>query len=94
MQITAQTGLGQLEVRTTSNRGFTPAEIADKAVQKILYVGENLHPAIKEQAIAYQGQIKVILEYYIKEAIKSDRTTLSTVLKTSGHPELVKLLEI
>jgi hypothetical protein len=94
MQISAHTGLGQLEVRTTSRRGFTPAEIADKAVQKILFVGENLHPAIKEQAIAYQDQIRVILEYYIKEAIKSDRTTLINLLNSSGHPELIPLLEI
>lgn len=94
MQISAQAQLGQLEVRTTSYRGTSPEEIAEAAVNKILFIGDNLHPAIRDQAIAYQAQIKTLLEYYIKEAIKSDRTTLMNQFKLSGHPELVKLLEM
>lgn len=94
MQITAQAETGILEVMTTNNRGFTPEELASGALDRILYVGENTHPVIKEQAIAFREQIRNILVHYMHQAIKSDRTTLANTFKTSGHPELVKLLEI
>jgi len=58
-----------------------------------MYVGENAHPAIREQAQAFQDHIRQVLVFYMKEAIKSDRTTLANILTNAGHPELVKLLE-
>lgn len=94
MQVTGQMGLGQLEVRTTSNRGFTPEELADGALNRIMYVGENVHPVIKDQAVAFREQIRHVLVHYMKEAVKSDRTTLANNLRAAGHPELIKLLEI
>lgn len=93
MQVTGQMGLGQLEVKTTSGRGFTPEELADGALNRILYVGETVHPVIRDQAVAFKEHIRHILVHYMKEAIKSDRTTLANTLKAAGHPELVKLLE-
>jgi hypothetical protein len=94
MQITAQAETGILQVQTTSNRGFTPEELANDALDRILFVGDATHPVIKEQAIAFREQIRHILVIYMNQAIKSDRTTLANTFRTSGHPELVKLLEI
>jgi hypothetical protein len=93
MQVTGQMGLGQLEVKTTNGRGFTPEELAEGALNRILYVGETVHPVIRDQAVAFKEHIRHILVHYMKEAIKSDRTTLASTLKAAGHPELVKLLE-
>jgi hypothetical protein len=93
MQVSAQAQLGQLSVRTTSNRGHTPEELAEAAVERILQVGENVHPVIRDQAIAFKEQIKHILVHYMKQAVISDRTTLASVLKATGHGDLVKLLE-
>lgn len=95
MQITDQglTAGGIVTVLTTSNRGFTPEEIAERALEKIIYVGGNCHPLIKDQAEAFREHIKHILVFYMKEAIKSDRTTVGLRLKESGHPELTKLLD-
>lgn len=86
--------MGQLEVRTTNGRGFSPEELANNALDRILYVGENVHPVIRDQAVAFKENIRHILIHYMKEAIKSDKTTLANKLKAAGHPELVKLLEI
>ena len=44
---------GSVMVQTTSNRGFTPEELADNALDKIIYVGSSSHPAIQEQAEAF-----------------------------------------
>lgn len=84
---------GDVKVLTTDSRGFTPEEIAERALNKIISVGETSHPAIRDQAVAFRDYIRQVLVYYMYEAIKSDRTTQMFKLRESGHPELVKLLE-
>jgi hypothetical protein len=83
-----------VQIMATSGRGFTPEEVAERALNKIMYVGDEAHPLIKAQAQAFKEHIRQVLIFYMKEAIKSDRTTLANILTEAGHPELVKLLEI
>lgn len=85
--------LGALLVQTSVNRGFSPEEVAERALDKIMYVGENAPPVIKDQALAFRDQLRGVLVYYMNEAVKSDRTTLATKFKQAGYPELVKLLD-
>ena len=84
---------GQVSVLTTNNRGFMPEEIAERALDKIIYVGGSSHPAIRDQAEAFRENIRQILVFYMKEAINSDRTTIAARLREAGHPELIKLLD-
>jgi hypothetical protein len=84
---------GQVTVLTTNNRGFMPEEIAERALDKIIYVGGNSHPAIRDQAEAFRENIRQILVFYMKEAIQSDRTTIAARLREAGHPELIKILD-
>ena len=84
---------GDIKVFSTINRGFTPEEIAERAIEKIIYVGKDAHPLIKDQAEAYKAHIKSVVLFYLKEAVKSDRTTLANRLRDAGHSELIKLLE-
>lgn len=93
MQVSGQMQTGIVQVRTTNGRGQTPEEISEEAVDRILYVGENVHPVIRDQAKAFKDQIRLIMIHYMKQAIKSDRTTLAARFKSAGHGELVKLLE-
>lgn len=85
--------VGNVTIKTVSNRGFTPEELAEQALDKIIYVGGNCHPAIQEQAEAFKNQIRGVLVESMKQAIRSDRTTLANQFRAVGHPELVKLLE-
>ena len=85
--------VGNVTLNTVSNRGFTPEELAEQALDKIIYVGGNCHPAIQEQAEAFKNQIRGVLVESMKQAIRSDRTTLANQFRAVGHPELVKLLE-
>jgi hypothetical protein len=94
MDIQFSTALNSVTVRTTNNRGRTPEELADEALEKILYVGDTVHPVIRDQAQAFKEQIRVLLVHYMRQAVISDRTTLSAKLKSFGHADLVKLLEI
>jgi hypothetical protein len=80
-------------VATTSGRGFTPEEIAERALDKIISVGSQSHPAIRDQAEAFRAQIRQVLIFYMKEAIKSHNVTLSNRLTNAGYSELISLLD-
>mgnify|MGYP003353411313 CR=1 FL=1 len=85
--------LSGIRVETKDFGGFTPEELADRALDKIISVGDQTHPAIREQAHAFREHIRSVLVYYMKEAVKFDRVTLANRLREAGHPELIKLLD-
>jgi hypothetical protein len=85
--------LGEIRAVTVSGRGFTPEELAEMALEKIVYVGEGSHPVIREQAEAFKIQIRAVLVRYMRQAVTSHNTTLANRLREAGHSELVKLLE-
>lgn len=85
--------VGSIVVHKVDHRGFTPEEIVEQALDKIIYVGDNSHPVIRDQAQAYREQIRSVVLFYMKRAIQSHNTTVANRLREAGHPELVKLLE-
>lgn len=84
--------LGGVKVYTTTDRGFTPEEIAERALDKIIYVGEQSHPVIRDQAQAFKDSIRSILVFYLCEAQNSERTTIMAGLKKQGLDELAELI--
>ena len=81
-----------VEVRTTENRGFTPDEIAEQCAQKIISVSDDTHPAIRDQARAFSKHVEKLIAFYMRQAIRSDRTTVYNALNDAGHPELAELI--
>jgi len=75
-------------VHTTEGRGFTPDEVAERCVDKLISVSDTAHPAIRDQARAYKLHMEKVVAYYMREAIRSDRTTVYNALVDAGHPEL------
>lgn len=94
LSTTSESSLGDIIVHTVSHRGFTPEELAEQALNKIIYVGDQSHPAIREQAQAFREHIRAVLVFYMNRAIESNNTTLANRLREAGHSELVTLLEI
>jgi|TARA_R110000822_G_scaffold26790_2_gene80428 hypothetical protein len=84
--------IGLIQVATVDYRGFTPEELADRAVDKIIQIGDQSHPVIRDQAVAFREHIRGILVFYMNEAVKFDRVTIAQKLKDSGHAELINLL--
>jgi hypothetical protein len=84
---------GSVTVATSSGRGFTPEEIAERALDKIIHVGSNTHPAIRDQAESFKDDIRQVLVYYMHEAVRSNKVTLANKFKSAGHPELASLLD-
>jgi hypothetical protein len=89
-------GLGEssgIQVFTKDHGGFTPEELAERALDRIIQVGDQSHPLVRDQAIAFRNHIRGVLVFYMNEAVKFDRVTLAYKLKEAGHPELIKFLE-
>lgn len=86
--------VGPISVKSVSNRGFTTEELAEQALEKIIYVGDNADPVIRQQAEAFKDRIRDVLNIYLKQAVRSHNTTVANRLKQVGHEELIKLLEI
>ena len=92
--ITAQmpVHVGSVFVETTQSRGWTAEELAARAADKIIYVGDQSHPAVQAQARAFKDSVKQVVAFYLKEAIEQDRATIALRLREAGHPDLVYLL--
>ena len=84
--------VGNVFVQTTSNRGFTPEEIAERCLDKIVSIAESAAPEARAQAEAFRADIRKLLVYYMKEAIKSDRTTVYNALCDAGQKDLAELI--
>lgn len=89
----ASGNVGDVMVMATEGRGFTPEEIAERALDKIIYVGSHTHPAIRDQAEAFKDSIRQVLVYYMHEAVRSHNVTLVNKFKQAGHPELIPILD-
>lgn len=80
--------VGSVMVHTTTGRGFTPEEVAERCVQKILHVSDSATPEVKAQAEAYRNQLLAVITLYMKEAIRSDRTTIINALNRAGQKDV------
>jgi|TARA_R100001509_G_scaffold40399_1_gene21655 hypothetical protein len=81
-----------VDINTTENRGFTPDELAEQCVQKIISVSDSTHPGVRDQARAFSKHIEKLVAYYMRQAIHSDRTTVYNALVDAGHPQLAELI--
>jgi hypothetical protein len=79
-------------VRTTEKRGFTPDELAAQCIEKIISISDTAPSGLREQARAFSNDIEKLVAYYMRQAIRSDRTTVYNALTDAGHPELAELL--
>jgi hypothetical protein len=79
-------------VNTTNKRGFTPEELAEQCMQKVISVADSAPPGLREQARAFSKDIERLVAYYMRQAIRSDRTTVYNALTDAGHPELAELI--
>jgi hypothetical protein len=89
-------GIGEsngIQVATKDFGGFTTEEVAERALDKIIQVGDQSHPLVRDQALAFRNHIRGVLVFYMNEVVKFDRVTLAHKLREAGHPELIKLLE-
>ena len=84
--------LGGFTVHATSGRGFTPEELAARAVEKIVSISDQADPLVQVQAHAFKARVEAVILHYLKQAVASEHTTLYNRFVAAGHPELAVLL--
>ena len=92
MNMPFEMSVGSVGVRTTNNRGFTPEEVAELCVDRLMIVSNDAPPAIKDQALAHKERMKAVIAVYMKQAIQSDRTTVYNAIKDAGHKKLAEYI--
>lgn len=76
--------VGNVNIIVTENRGMTPLELADLAINRIISVGNESAPELREQALAYKSNIKDVLIKYLSDAQMHERVTICNKLDEAG----------
>ena len=92
MNMPFEMSVGSVGVQTTNNRGFTPEEVAELCVDRLMIVSNDAPPAIKDQALAHKERMKAVIAVYMKQAIQSDRTTVYNAISDAGHKKLAEYI--
>lgn len=91
-QVEIKADTGNVGVETTQYRGFTPEEVAERAVSKIISISNGADPVIKVQAEAFRNRMYHVIVLACKDAINSDRTTLYNLFAEQGHEDMAEIL--
>jgi|TARA_R110000822_G_scaffold14661_7_gene51317 hypothetical protein len=84
--------IGDALVFTSSNRGHSPEEIAEMALNKIMSVSETAPPVIRDQAFAHRQRLKEVLLFYMSKMCQSERTTIWALMKQQGHDDMAEII--
>ena len=79
MSFLAGMEIGNVFVQTTAHRGFTPEEIAERAVNRV-------------RSVETEDRLKQVLIEYLREAQESERKTIRERLSQLGHSDIANLL--
>ena len=85
-------GVSDPLVFATTNRGHSPEEMAEMAMNKIMAVSGDAPPVIRDQAMAHRDRLKEVLVFYMKRVAQSERTTIWALLKNQGHRDLAEII--
>ena len=91
-KMSVESNLGDVVVKTTERRGLSPEELAERAVEQIVSVSSSVDPIVRQQAEAFRNRIYHVVLGIIKQAIKSDRTTLINEFIQQGQSDTVDIL--
>jgi len=91
-KLAVDSSIGDVVVKTTENRGLSPEELAERAVDQIVTVSSSVDPVVRQQAEAFKSRIYHVVLGIINQAIKSDRTTLMNEFIQQGHPDIADIL--
>mgnify|MGYP003148331884 FL=1 len=84
--------IGDLGVKTTHNRGHTVEEVAEMATNRLVSVADTAPDQLKAQAHAFKNQCRMIITYYMKEAINNHMCTIGNQLEAQGHKDLANII--
>lgn len=84
--------IGDAVVFTSDNRGHSPEQMAEMALNKIMTVSDTAPPVIREQAYAHRDRLKEVLVFYMNKMCQSERTTIWALMKQQGHDDMAEII--
>ena len=93
LSVDAGATVGVAVAKTTENGGFTPEQVAEMALEKIIHVSDGTVAPLRDQAHAFRQYIRDTLLFYMKFAINQDRATICFELRKAGHEDLAKYVK-
>lgn len=84
--------MGSVNVMTTGEEGHSSEQIVELAMDKLMKVSVNAPPAIRDQAEAFQQNLRQILFFYIELARREERGTICRMVAKAGHKEMADLI--
>lgn len=85
--------VGTVTVLTTNNRGWTPEECAERFTDRLVSVSDSAPPPIRDQARAYKDAVYRLAVHHMREAARSERTTIVNKLREAGLEDAARLIE-
>lgn len=85
--------VGAVEVLTTNNRGWTPEEVAERFVDRLVSVADSAPAPIRDQALAFKQATYRLAVHHMNEVVRSDRTTLVNKLRDAGQHDAADLIQ-
>lgn len=79
-------------VVTSDNGGLSNDQIIDLAMEKIVSVSDGAPQPIRDQAEAFQQNIRDVLSYYINLARREERATITHALRDAGNDDLADIV--
>ena len=64
--------VGDALVFTSNNKGHSPEQMAEMALNKIMSVSDSAPPVIREQAYAHRQRLKEVLVFYMNKMCQSE----------------------
>lgn len=84
--------VGDALVFTSNNKGHSPEQMAEMALNKIMSVSDSAPPVIREQAYAHRQRLKEVLVFYMSKMCQSERTTIWSLMKQQGHDDMAEII--
>lgn len=81
-----------ISVAVTNGRTRTPAEWAELATRKVISVSAAAPQPIRDQAHAFEGQVRRVFENYLRMAVDERRTRDAVLAETGGRPEVAEAI--
>jgi hypothetical protein len=92
--ISFETGatMGSVNVMTSGAEGHSNEQIVELAMDKIMRVSVDAPPAIRDQAEAFQDNLRQVLYFYIELARREERGTICRMVAKAGQKEMADLI--
>ena len=91
-KMAVESNIGDVVVKTTENRGLSPEELAERAVEQIVSVSSSVDPVVRQQAEAFKQRMYYVIVQACQDAILSNQTTLHNMLSKQGHEDMADII--